>query len=225
MQPIVSLPTRRVEYYEAYSRIQDHAGNFIGPQQYLELAERAGLVGAIDNNLLFRCIQLLRRVRRHNRDYGFFCNVSPHTLRDEAFFGQFIEFLSENLELVDDLIFEFSQNDVETHYNEFAENLERLAKLGFNFSIDRVERLDLNFVEIAKRSFHYVKVDAANLNSLARTESGLEQLRYLQEDLVDSRVTMIVEKIETEPQLVELLDHNIRFGQGYLFGEPRESKP
>jgi len=68
-------------------------------------------------------------------------------------------------------------------------------------------------------------VDAANLISLARTESGLEQLRYLQEDLVDSRVTMIVEKIETEPQLVELLDHNIRFGQGYLFGEPRESKP
>ena len=96
LQPIVSLPTRRVEYYEAYSRIQDHAGNFIGPQQYLELAERAGLVGAIDNNLLFRCIQLLRRVRRHNRDYGFFCNVSPHTLRDETFFGQFIEFLSEN---------------------------------------------------------------------------------------------------------------------------------
>ena len=126
---------------------------------------------------------------------------------------------------MDDLIFEFLQNDVETHYNEFAENLERLAKLGFNFSIDRVERLDLNFVEIAKRSFHYVKVDAANLISLARTESGLEQLRYLQEDLVDSRVTMIVEKIETEPQLVELLDHNIRFGQGYLFGEPRESKP
>ncbi len=35
---------------------------------------------------------------------------------------------------------------------------------------------------------------------------------------------MIVEKIETEPQLVELLDHNIRYGQGYLFGEPSESK-
>jgi len=222
--PIVSLPTRRVEYYEAYSRIQDHGGNFIGPQQYLELAERAGLVGAIDNNLLFRCVQLLRRVRRHNRDYGFFCNVSPHTLRDETFFGQFIEFLSENLELADDLIFEFSQIDVETHYNEFADNLDRLAKLGFSFSIDRVERLDINFMEIAKRNFHYVKIDAASLIALASSESGQEQVRYLQEDLIDSRVTMIVEKIETEPQLVELLDYNIRFGQGYLFGEPRESK-
>ena len=117
LQPIISLPTRRVEFYEAYSRIQDHDGNYIGPHQYLELAERAGLVGAIDNNLLFRCIQLLRRVRQHNRDYVFFCNVSPHTLRDDTFFGQFIEFLSDNLELADDLIFEFSQSNVEMHYN------------------------------------------------------------------------------------------------------------
>ena len=224
LQPIVSLPTRRVEYYEAYSRIQDHDGNFIGPHQYLELAERAGLVGAIDNNLLFRCIQLLRRVRRHNRDYGFFCNVSPHTLRDETFFGQFVEFLSENVELANDLIFEFSQADVETHYLEFAENLDRLAELGFSFSMDRVERLDLNFMEIAKRNFHFVKVEADNLISLANTERGRDQMLHLQEDLLDSRVTMIVEKIETEPQLVELLDHNIRYGQGYLFGEPRESK-
>jgi cyclic-di-GMP phosphodiesterase TipF (flagellum assembly factor) len=224
LQPIVSLPTRNVEFYEAYSRIQDHDGNFIGPNQYLDLAERAGLVGAIDNNLLFRCVQLLRRVRRHNREYGFFCNVSPHTLRDETFFGQFIEFLSENVELANDLIFEFSQTDVETHYNEFAENLDRLSELGFSFSIDRIERLDLNFSEIAKRNFHYIKVEAANLISLAGTERGRDQILNMQEDLLDSRVTMIVEKIETEPQLVELLDHNIRYGQGYLFGEPRESK-
>ncbi len=224
LQPIVSLPTRRVEYYEAYSRIQDHDGNFIDPHQYLELAERAGLVGAIDNNLLFRCIQLLRRVRRHNHDYGFFCNVSPHTLRDETFFGQFVEFLSENVELANDLIFEFFQADVETHFLEFAENLDRLAELGFSFSMDRVERLDLNFMEIAKRNFHFVKVEADNLISLANTERGRDQMLNLQEDLLDSRVTMIVEKIETEPQLVELLDHNIRYGQGYLFGEPRESK-
>ena len=87
LQPIISLPTRRVEFYEAYSRIQDHDGNYIGPHQYLELAERAGLVGAIDNNLLFRCIQLLRRVRRHNRDYGFsamFRRIRCATTRSSA---------------------------------------------------------------------------------------------------------------------------------------------
>ncbi len=36
---------------------------------------------------------------------------------------------------------------------------------------------------------------------------------------------MIVEKEKAEPQLVELHNHEIRNGQGYPFGEPRESKP
>ena len=32
---------------------------------------------------------------------------------------------------------------------------------------------------------------------------------------------LIVEKIETEPQLLDLLDLKIDYGQGYLFGKPR----
>ena len=37
-------------------------------------------------------------------------------------------------------------------------------------------------------------------------------------------IDLIVEKIETEQMLLELLDYNIDFGQGYLFGEPRKSQ-
>ena len=44
------------------------------------------------------------------------------------------------------------------------------------------------------------------------------------DQLRDHRITLVVEKVETERELVELLDHSIDFGQGYLFGEPRESK-
>jgi cyclic-di-GMP phosphodiesterase TipF (flagellum assembly factor) len=35
---------------------------------------------------------------------------------------------------------------------------------------------------------------------------------------------MIVEKIEHDSDLVELLDFEVDFGQGYLFGEPRLSR-
>lgn len=37
-------------------------------------------------------------------------------------------------------------------------------------------------------------------------------------------IDLIVEKVESEKTLVELLDFQIDFGQGYLFGEPRVSK-
>jgi cyclic-di-GMP phosphodiesterase TipF (flagellum assembly factor) len=34
-------------------------------------------------------------------------------------------------------------------------------------------------------------------------------------------VEIIAEKIETERQVLEVLDLNVRYGQGHLFGEPR----
>lgn len=35
---------------------------------------------------------------------------------------------------------------------------------------------------------------------------------------------LIAEKVETERMVAELLDLNVDFGQGYLFGEPRHAR-
>ena len=56
------------------------------------------------------------------------------------------------------------------------------------------------------------------VNTVTSTSATLKQ------NLANSWTTMIVEKIGTELQLVKLHNHKIRRGQGYLFGEPRESK-
>ena len=37
-------------------------------------------------------------------------------------------------------------------------------------------------------------------------------------------IDLIVERIETEPMLLEVLDLHVDFGQGFLFGEPRIAK-
>jgi cyclic-di-GMP phosphodiesterase TipF (flagellum assembly factor) len=37
-------------------------------------------------------------------------------------------------------------------------------------------------------------------------------------------VDLIVEKVESERQVVDILDLNVGFGQGHLFGEPRAIK-
>lgn len=95
LQPVVRLPQRRTLFYEAFSRIRGPNGEVITPGQYLKVAEGAGLIGTIDNLLLIRCVQLIRRVRQRNVEVGFFVNVSARTLRDTAFFKQFIEFLDQ----------------------------------------------------------------------------------------------------------------------------------
>jgi cyclic-di-GMP phosphodiesterase, flagellum assembly factor TipF len=224
LQPIVSLPQRRKRFYECYTRIRDADGNVIGPGQYIDIAERAGLVSAIDNMLLFRCVQLVRRSQQRKYDTAFYCNISPTTLSDTQFFNDFTDFVAENPDLAPKLFFEFGQADIEAAPPESQKNLARLAELGFRFSLDQVTHFDFNFAALAERDFRFVKVHADRL--LNPPEDLLDDIdpRDLRAALDRAGIDMIVEKIETDEQLLELLDYDVDYGQGYLFGEPRLSR-
>ncbi len=233
LQPIVRLPQRKRKYYECFSRIQDGAGRIVMPEQYLDIARRAGLIAPIDNMLLFRCVQLVRRVRKAQQDVGFFCNISSHTLADTPFLRDFIAFMAENVELAPNLVFEFAQDDIANMSEDVAVNLQKLAELGFRFSIDQVAGLNMDYAELARHRFCFVKVDAAVMLDMIRAQTngdgpapqlGDIDLRDFKDQLDRVGIDLIVEKIENERDLVELLDFSIDFGQGYLFGEPRRAR-
>lgn len=224
VQPIVSLPQRKHRFYECFSRIRSADGGMIGPDQYLAGAEREGLIGAIDNMLLFRCVQLVRRVQKASRDVGIFVNISEHSLADHRFFRDFTAFVAENRELAPQLIFEFAQAHVARHGAAVMLELERLARLGFRFSMDQITDLNLDVDALAARHFRFVKIDANRLLQASREAEPRLDLARLKSALERSRIDLIVERIESEKTLVELLDQPIDFGQGYLFGEPRVAK-
>ena len=223
-QPIVSLPQRKRRYYEAFSRIRSHDGSIIVPEQYIAIAEREGLITAIDNMLLFRCVQLLRKAQQKNRNVGFFCNISPYTLADRQFFAEFVEFMAENQELAANLVFEFAQSTVANRDESIERHLNRLALFGFRFSMDQVASVRLDFGALAAQHFKFVKVDAGSLLSSIDAGASETDVREFKRTLDRHGIDLIVEKIESEQTLRELLDFNIDFGQGYLFGEPRLGK-
>lgn len=226
LQPVVSLPQRKHRYYELFSRIRaglDANGqpHYLLPEQYLGVAADAGLMATIDNLLLFRCMQLLRETEKRHQNVGFFCNISAATLNDAAFMREFLSYMGQNPNLTTKLVFELSQHDL-MQGGLFATGfLDGLRRLGFRFSMDQVTSLDLDWNELARHEIRFVKLDAARLLDPDGRFADPRVVRDLRQQLDRNNIDLIVEKIETEPQLVELLDLYIDFGQGYLFGEPR----
>ena len=221
LQPVVSLPQRKRRFYECYSRIMTEGGGLITPEQYIPVAERAGLVAAIDNLLLVRCVQLVRRARRDQPDVGFFCNISSASLADADFFQDFIAFMAENRQLAETLIFEFDQASIAAGDYLTRVNLQRLRGCGYRFSLDQVTNMDLDLEDLASQGFRYIKVGAHLLHELARGDRPVLDMRAFKGALDRSAVDLIVEKIESEDMLLDLLELRVDFGQGYLFGEPR----
>ena len=135
----------------------------MAPGDYLPLAEREHLMPRIDNVMLVKCVQLLRRVGADSRLKGVFCNLSSQSLRDRDFFPELVEFMEENSALSDSLTFQVSQRAVLDLGADELAGLKRLGKLGFVFSLDHVADLDVDFAALRDHFFRYVKIEAKTL--------------------------------------------------------------
>ncbi|RAK57623.1 EAL domain-containing protein [Phenylobacterium deserti] len=232
LQPVVALPQRKTVFYESFSRLRDETGRVMMPAEYLSVAEPAGIVASIDNLLLFRCVQIVRRLAKQDRRVGIFCNISMASLGDESFFPQFLEMLSENQDLAGALIFEIGQAAFDSRGSIQARNMAKLADLGFRFSLDKVVDLDLDLQDLARADVKFVKISAGLLLEELTEQEGRLVLRSLPDLAAEDYaallrrygVELIAEKVEGERQVVDILELDIAYGQGHLFGEPRAIK-
>jgi cyclic-di-GMP phosphodiesterase TipF (flagellum assembly factor) len=229
LQPVVSLPQRRTVFYESFSRLRDETGRVMMPAEYLAVAEHEGLVSAIDNLLLFRCVQIVRRLAKQDRKVGIFCNIALTSLADEVFFPQFLEFLAQNKDLHGALIFELGQAAFRQRGSVEARNMAKLADLGFQFSIDKVMDLELDFQDLQRADVKFLKIGAETLLEQLLEVDGQQTLKAMRDinaaDFSDLTrrygVELIAEKVENERQVIDVLELNIGYGQGHLFGQPR----
>jgi len=221
LQPIVSLPQRKLRYYEALSRLRDKTGQVIMPAQYMQVAGQAGLMSVVDNLLLFRCVQIVRRLTQKSREIGIFCNISGDTLTDKEFFPQFLDYMRVNKDLAGQIIFEFSQDAVIQAGLEGERNLTTLANMGFALSMDHIETLALDFLRLKAIGFRHLKVRSATMlrgMNHAGSAVAAEDFKKL---LTRHGLNLIAERVEDEKTVVQLLDYAVDYAQGYLFGEPR----
>jgi cyclic-di-GMP phosphodiesterase TipF (flagellum assembly factor) len=225
LQPVVTLPQRKVRYYEALSRLRTEDGDIVPAGEFIDIAESAGLMPRIDNLLLFRCVQVTRRLQLKNRDIGVFCNVCGLTLSDPVYFQHFLDFMDANRVLSGALILEFTQKAYRAFGPIEHESLAALAERGFRFSMDHVADLRMEPKELADRWFRFLKVPAALLlNPAFAAKSDIHQ-GDLADLLARSGIDLIAERVETESMVVDLLDFDVRFGQGFLFSPPRPVRP
>jgi len=221
LQPIVTLPQRKVRYYEALSRMRTETGDIVVAADFLDYAEAAGLMPRIDNLALFRSVQVVRRLMMKNREIGMFCNIAGSTLADAEFFPQLTEFLDANRALASALVFEFTQRTVRGLGPVEQESLSALAERGFRFSVDQVTDLRFEPRQLSEHGFRFVKVPAPLLlNKLSTSGSDIHPAD-LSDLLSRHGIELIASRIESEGSVVDLLDFDVRYGQGFLFSPPR----
>jgi cyclic-di-GMP phosphodiesterase TipF (flagellum assembly factor) len=108
----------------------------------------------------------------------------------------------------------------------------KLADLGYRFSIDKVTHIDVDIVDMERAGVRYFKAPGALLiedlihrgirpksnitREIAANDIAAVFIRY--------GIDVIAERIEDEGAVVDILELEIPFAQGHLFGAPRAIK-
>jgi cyclic-di-GMP phosphodiesterase TipF (flagellum assembly factor) len=179
----------------------------------------------VDNVLLVKSVQVLRRRGSQSKVKGLFSNISMASLLDPVYFPELVEFMEENSGLSESLIFELRQPEIMGLTRSELGSLDTLGALGFNFSLNHVVDLDIDYIGLSDRYFRFIKLDAPTfLDGMEEKGAPLppaDMVRYLE----GFGLQLIVEKVEDEAVVARLVDAGVELAQGNLFAEPKPVTP
>lgn len=234
VQPIVSLPQRREKMIELFGRIKGRSGIYLPAERYMKVAANDSLLPSIDDRLLRTAIDALKNpLSGISPETLIVLNIEARTLGNAVFMKDLTGFLKTDRAMAQRIVLELSQAEIEAMPPAIVPVVQALSQLGVRFSMDCVRSRRLNMTRIKKLHIRFVKLNAAWMIREGQNEGGAPLLNRLKSQLDSAGVDLIVERIEDESELREVLDFNIDYGQGFLFGKPelyavwrdRQAKP
>jgi cyclic-di-GMP phosphodiesterase TipF (flagellum assembly factor) len=221
LQPVVTLPQRKVRFYEALARLKLADDAVIEPDRFLPAARKLGLLARIDLRMLRNCVQVVRRLAAKNREVGLFANLAPETFADGTAFGDILALLEPNRALASSIMFDVPQAAFRSFGPLEQQRLAALAERGFHFALDQVEDLKVHPRALAERGVRVLKVPVEMMLQRNRGVGAPIHPVDLADVLARQGIDLIVVGIESEGTVVDLLDYDVRYAQGFLFAPPR----
>ena len=222
LQPVVTLPQRKHRHFDCALRVALDRGDVLAPAQYEAVIRDNGLTLAVDDMMLLRTVQLVAKAQKPEPGGYYFCRVPPGCLSDRAFFDDFLAYLRDADDLTSCLAFAFREDDLIDLDDAAANVVGSLVELGFQLCVEGLRNFDVDAGQLAEGGVRFVKIDAGMLMPAITGEAEGLRLRRLKSAFDAAGIELIIANIANEQLLVELLDFDIEFGQGPLFGEGRK---
>ena len=224
LQPILGLTNRKAESFEVLTHLQNSQGELLTPSEFVDEAERAGQMPAIDDATLNRTLGVLRKLQTTGAPGTMFCNLSIFSLSDDEVMGALMIALADDPISANRLVIELSEQAYLALTPSDRDRLEDLRDLGVRLSLDHLTDAGIFMDALKNRIFSFVKVDAAFfLDKLGSGDDALMPAEILSEATL-AGVDLIVEKLETSEDLERAIGYGAKYGQGYVFSKPRPVK-
>ncbi len=219
-QPQIDLKNGRMIGVEALIRWQHPEQGLIPPFQFIEVAERIGMIKPLGNWVLeTACNQAAKWRMLGLPDFRIAVNISPLHFNDPALLTTVKEVLQQTGLSPTNLELEITENVVQTNGDDFS-IFEQLRELGVRISMDDFGTGYSSLSSLKSLPIDCLKIDRIFISDILKDESASILLGTIVDIAHALGHVVVAEGVEEEEQLKVLRGAACDMVQGFLFSRP-----
>ena len=225
-QPVVDVAAERVTGVEALLRWQHPRRGLLTPAEFLDLAERTGLIFEIGWWVLHQACSNARALLDAcgpDVDPYIGVNFSASQLALTNLQEQVVAILDATGLPARNLMIEVRESALITGFQTTVVNLRRLREVGVRVCVDNVSAPQRSAAWMQIFPVDAIKLDPAFTARLASDADAMELMRTIIGQAVRLDITTIATGLESSSQLALARDAGARFVQGNLFSRALEA--
>jgi diguanylate cyclase (GGDEF)-like protein/PAS domain S-box-containing protein len=218
-QPVVELATSRVTGVEALVRWW-RDGAVVPPEEFIFIAEEAGLMAPLGNWVLRQACVEVARWREASWDIGLSINLRPREIAAPRFVESVAAALDGSGLPPQALTLEVREEVLVDGGDELIERLSSLRDLGVRLAIDDFGTGYASLAYLRQLPVDVIKIDPSFVAGLGRDETLTLLTRTISRVGRELGLIVVAEGIERPEQLELLREMGCPRGQGYLVARP-----
>ena len=226
-QPICDLETGVIAGYEALARWRHPRQGLLLPQQFIDLAERIGLIGEIGDIVLAgaaRHLGIWQRVARQDSTFFVSVNVSVTHLMEERFLNRVQTVVEREALLPSTLKIEITESVIMRQPERVLHIMQELHELGVGLACDDFGTGFSSLASLRDLPFDTLKLDRSFIAAEIMDERSTVIISAIADMAHSLGMILVAEGIERQEQIDVLSELGCDLGQGYLIGMAQTAK-
>lgn len=218
LQPIYDQEEDNITGFEALLRWSNPKYSAVSPQVLIEVANQSNFLLKLGNYIIDECLTIASKLEKYNLTLAI--NLDPLQLLQVGFVDIFKRQLEEKNVDPNMLVFELTENNLITFFNEINPKIKELRNMGIKMHIDDFGTGNSSLLYLKELPFDGIKIDKAFIDNID-TDKYLKAIVQMIIGLAKKlEVDIVAEGVETLPQLEYLEKRGVKYIQGFFIGRP-----
>lgn len=223
--PILKLDDAEEQQYDALLRLSSKDGKEFQARDFIQVAERTGLIVDLDRCVVDIAIDLLmQRRREQGGDMRLFVKLSEQTVAQPQAFLQWLRIrLVGKPDAYRQLVFNLQESFLQNRLDQAIELCDGIRHFGAGISIDYFGTDERSSELLDELLPDFIKLHATFTHAVSQPGPSQNQMRAVIDKAHEERVEVIAQRVEDAETMAALWQMGVHYVQGFHIKGPDPS--